>query len=282
MDQTVWKYELSAEKNLWRIPFREIWEYRDLLLIWIRRDIMAIYSQTVLGPLWFFIQPLLTSIAYVFIFSRIAQFSTAGMKPVLFYLSGIILWSYFADCIVKTSSFLKDTGAVLSKVYFPRLIIPLSIVLSSLVKLTIQLGLLFALTLLLYWRGDTVVFQWSLVWLIPVLILIIALMGLGLGVLVASLTNKYRDLSHLIQFGVQLWMFVTPVFFPVAGIADTQYQSLIWLNPLAGVIESFRCIFSDATVPWSVLAYDGGVAVLLLLIGILVFNRIEKDFVDNL
>ncbi len=281
--EPVWLETITPSTNIFSLHVKEIWNYRDLLVIWIRRDIFAVYKQTLLGPLWFLIQPLLTTIAYIIIFSRVAGFSTMGMPPVLFYMSGIILWSYFSDCILKTSTFLKDSGAVLSKVYFPRLIIPLSIVLSSLVKLGIQLGLFVCLYIYFSFTTPGLPALSPYLFLLPILILMVGTLGFGMGMLVASLTNKYKDLMHLLAFGVQILMFISPVFFPVSQIKDEKYKQLILANPMSGIIEAFRYIFTGkGYFDWGLLLFDAVFIGITLLVGIVVFNMIEKDFVDSI
>jgi lipopolysaccharide transport system permease protein len=248
----------------------------------MRRDILAIYKQTILGPIWFILQPILTTITFIFIFSRIGKFSTVGLPPVIFYLSGIIIWSYFAECITKTASFFKDSTPIFSKVYFPRLIIPLSLVLTNLVKFGIQF-LLFIIVYVYYLVTGHDMHPNSYLLLIPVLIILIAGLGLGSGIIISSLTTKYKDFVHLITFGVQLMMFISPVLFPVDGIADSGYKKIILANPVTGIIEAFRFGFTGkGYFSWQLLVYDAGCMLALLLVGIVVFNSVEKDFVDTI
>jgi lipopolysaccharide transport system permease protein len=278
-----WQEVITPATNIWTLHLKEIWNYRDLLSIWIRRDIFAIYKQTILGPLWFLIQPLLTALAYIIIFTRIAKFSTNNMPPIIFYMSGVILWSYFSDCILKTSSFLKDSAPVLSKVYFPRLIIPLSIVISNLIKLGIQFVLFLGVYVYYMVKQPGLLQPNIYLLLLPLLILLIGALGLGMGMLVASLTNRYKDLMHLLSFAVQILMFVSPVFFPVAGIGDAYYQKLILLNPMSGIIETFRFAFSGSGYfNWYLLLYDSVLIAVVLFVGVVVFNLVEKDFVDSI
>jgi lipopolysaccharide transport system permease protein len=277
-----WREVITNKSNLWTLNYKEIWDYRDLLIIWMRRDILSIYKQTILGPIWFVLQPVLTTITFVFIFSRIGKFSTIGLPPVIFYLSGIIIWSYFAECITKTATFFKDSTPIFSKVYFPRLIIPLSLVLTNLVKFGIQF-LLFIVVYLYYLATTSYLHPNSYLLLVPVLILLIAGLGLGSGIIISSLTTKYKDLVHLITFGVQLMMFISPVLFPVNGIADPRFKKIILANPVTGIIEAFRFGFTGkGYFSWQLLAYDAGCMLALLLIAIVVFNSVEKDFVDTI
>ena len=277
-----WKEIITAKSNIWTLNVHELWEYRDLLLIWMRRDILAIYKQTILGPVWFVLQPILTAITYIFIFSKAGKFSTIGLPPVVFYLSGIIIWSYFSECITRTAGFFKDGVAIFSKVYFPRLIIPLSLVLTNLVKFGIQLLLFLVVYLYYYSTGNTIRMNTSVA-LLPVLVLMIGGLGLGSGLIIAALTTRYKDFVHLITFGVQLMMFASPVFFPVTSIGAGGYRSFILANPVSGIIEAFRYGFTGkGYFSWSLLAYDGTCMLLLLILGIVLFNKVEKDFVDNI
>jgi lipopolysaccharide transport system permease protein len=277
-----WREVITPKNNIWTLNFREIWDYRDLLLIWMRRDILSIYKQTILGPIWFVLQPVLTTITYVLIFSRIAKFSTTGLPPVIFYLSGIIVWSYFAECVTKTATFFKDSTPIFSKVYFPRLIIPLSLVLTNLVKFGIQL-LLFISVYIYYLATDASFHVGSYLLVVPLLIVLIAGLGLGSGMIISSLTTRYKDFVHLITFGIQLMMFTSPVFFPVSGIEDATYKRIILANPMTGIIEAFRYAFTGkGYFSWQLLAYDTGCVLLVLFIGVIIFNLVEKDFVDNI
>jgi lipopolysaccharide transport system permease protein len=275
-----WKEVITPKSSIWGLNLKELNEYRDLLIIWMKRDISAIYKQTILGPIWFILQPVLTTITYVIVFSRLAKFSTVGISPVLFYLSGIMLWSYFSDCITKTSSFFKDTSAIFSKVYFPKLIIPLSIVLTNLVKFSIQFVLF--LSVYVYFLIADKSFGPNLyILLLPVLILLIAGLGLGTGLIVSSVTIRYKDFAHLLTFGVQLMMFISPVFFPVSGMADSAYKKIILANPMSGIIEAFRYGFTGkGYFSWELLSYDTACVVFLLFTGIVIFNLTEKSVVD--
>lgn len=276
-----WKETITPSHNIFHLNLRELWDYRDLLIIWVKRDISAIYKQTIFGPLWFFLQPLLTTVTYLIIFSRIAKFSTNGLPPVLFYLSGIILWAYFSECIVRTAFFLKENSAIFSKVYFPRLIIPLSIIISNLIKFSIQFGLFVIVYFYFLFASDS--FHPTYYWLLfPVLVVMIALLGLGSGIIIASLTIRYKDLSHLIVFGIQLMMFVSPVFFPLDSM-EGKYKTIILANPMSGIIEFFRFMFSGQGSPnWPLLGYDMVCVIGFLIIGLVLFNHSEKTFVDTI
>ena len=280
--QRKWKEIITPDNNIFSVNIKEIWEYRDLLFILMRRDILSIYKQTILGPLWFFLQPILTTITFVIIFSRVAKLSTSGLPPVLFYISGVVMWSYFSECILRTSSFLKDNTGILSKVYFPRLIVPLSLVLTNLVKFSIQILLFFLIYT--YFVVTTDGIQANLYALLfPFLILLIAGLGLGFGMIISSLTTKYKDLVHLTTFGVQLMMYTTTVIFPLAGYQDSKYKILIMANPMTGIIETFRYGFlGTGEFSWGLLGYDAAFITFFLVVGIFTFNSIEKNFVDTI
>jgi lipopolysaccharide transport system permease protein len=280
--QEIWKEVITSENRVFSIDIREIWEYRDLLFILVRRDVLAIYKQTLLGPIWFFLQPLLTTITYVVIFARVAKMSTLGLPPALFYLSGIVIWSYFSECIIRTSTFFKDSTPILSKVYFPRLIVPLSLILTNLVKFLIQLLLFFVVYVFFLFDG-TAIRPNEYLLLLPVLVLLTAGLGLGLGIMVSSLTTRYKDLVHLITFGVQLLMFTTTVIFPMAGFEHSKYKLLIMANPMTGIIEAFRYGFlGEGYFSWSLLAYDAIFVAAGLFFGVFIFNSVEKNFVDSI
>lgn len=277
-----WKEVISSGNDLFSVDFSSLWENRDLLLLLTRRDILAIYKQTILGPLWFLVQPVLTTITFVFIFARGIHLSTSGVPPVLFYMSGVVLWSYFSECITKTSTFLKDNSQILSKVYFPRLILPLSLVLTNLVKFAIQFGV-FIVVYLYFLIGKKEVAGNSFLFLLPLLIAVIAGLGLGMGLLIAALTTKYRDLNHLTVFGVQILMFASPVIFPLDSLKGKSYQILVKANPMTGLIEAFRYGFFGAGVlDWNLLLYDLTIVILFLIAGLLFFNMVERSFVDSI
>ncbi len=277
-----WKEIITPANNLLKVDTKEIWRYRDLLWILVRRDITAIYKQTILGPLWFFIQPVLTTIMYVLIFSRIGKFSTAGIPPVIFYLSGLVLWLYFSECILRTSTFFKDNNAIFSKVYFPRLIVPLAIIFTNLIKLSIHLALFF-LVYAFYLLSDTIIQPNASALLFPLLILMIGFLGLGMGIIISSLTTKYKDLVHLVSFAVQLMMFASPVLFPLSSFDGSPLKLLIMANPMTGIIETFRYgLLGIGKLNYALLGYDISFIISLLVIGIITFNAVEKDFVDTI
>jgi lipopolysaccharide transport system permease protein len=282
-ETTSWKKEITPHGAWYKLPLGEIWAYRDLIRVFVKRDITAIYKQTVLGPIWFFLQPLLTTALYVAIFSRVGKFGTSGLPPALFYLSGLVPWLYFAECMTRTSGFLKDNQAIFSKVYFPRLVVPISLVLTNLVKMAIHLAL-FLVVYVYYLVSSPGVFSphISLV-LLPLFVLFSALFGLGLGLVVSSLTTTYKDLSHLVSFGVQLLMFLTPVIYPMDSLKGSWLYQLVRLNPVTGLVEAFRFgFFGTGTLQTGMLVYDCCFILLVLLIGLVLFNRVERDFVDTI
>jgi len=276
-------FEIRPQDNIFRLRLNDIWQYRDLLFLFVRRDIVATYKQTILGPLWLFIQPILTSVVMLVVFSNIAGLSTDGMPALLFYLSGNIAWAYFATCLRSTSNTFVSNAGIFGKVYFPRLISPLSTVVSNLVKFSIQFCL-FLLVFMYYYSIGSIPFFNIQIWLLPALILLMGFTGLGFGIIISSLTTKYRDLTYLVEFGVQLMMYFTPVILPLSVFYEKMgdYAFLIKLNPMTGIVESFREIFlGSGDIPWSLLCYSTGMMVFLVLAGILLFNKTEKNFMDT-
>lgn len=279
-----WREIITPQNNIFSLNLKEIWHYRDLLFILVRRDILAIYKQTILGPIWFFLQPLLTTITFVIVFARVGKMYNSDLPPLLFYLSGLVLWSYFSECVLRTSSFFKDNNPILSKVYFPRLIVPLSLILTNLVKLSIQL-LVFILVYIYFLIRSSAVAPNFFALLFPLLIVLIAGLGLGTGMVISSLTTRYKDLSHLTTFGVQLLMFISPVIFPMSNYINSKYKFLIMANPMTGIIEAFRYGFlgsSHGYFSWGLLGYDALCVLVFLFLGILTFNAVEKTFIDSI
>lgn len=275
-----WTEEIKPKSSLFSINVKELWRYRDLLILFVRRDIVAVYKQTVLGPIWFFIQPVFTTLVFIIVFGNIAAISTDGLPMSLFYMSGIVLWNYFGDCFNKTATTFRDNAGIFGKVYFPRLIMPLSVVVSSILKLMIQLSLLTCLWLWYQFNGATFMTNSSLI-LLPLLILLMALLGLGSGLIITSLTTKYRDLTFLIAFGVQLLMYATPVIYPVSSVPD-KYKVWVEYNPLTAIIEAFRYgLLGKGSFTPGDLLHSAIVIFCILVIGIIVFNRVEKNFMDT-
>ncbi|HEY0054501.1 MAG TPA: ABC transporter permease [Pedobacter sp.] len=273
-------WKITPQSSLIDLKLKEIWNYRDLLVLLVRRDFVSFYKQTILGPLWFFIQPIFTTIIFTFIFGNLAGISTDGLPQPLFYMAGITAWNYFAECLTKTSTVFKDNANIFGKVYFPRLIMPFSIVLSNLVKFGVQF-LLFIIMLLYYKSTGSQFSPNSYILLFPLLIFLMAALGLALGMIISAMTTKYRDLAFLVTFGVQLLMYATTVIYPLSA-APEKYRFLIVLNPMTGIIETFRYGFlGNGSFSWETLGYTLAITIVLLISGIIVFNKVEKNFVDT-
>ncbi len=280
-DTEHWDLEIEPDSGLFDINWRELWYYRDLIALFVRRDIVATYKQTILGPLWFFVQPILTTLTYVIIFGNVAGISTGGVPKLLFYLAGITLWNYFQECLMKTSDTFILNQSLFGKVYFPRLAVPISVVMSNLFKFMIQFGLfLVAWTWFLLQPGGEVRPNYTLL-LLPLYLLLMSGLGFSFGVLISSLTTKYRDLRFLIQFGVQLLMYGTPIVYPLA-IVPEKYRILLLANPITSVVEAFKYSFlGEGYFTWGGLVYSFCFMVVCLLLSIVVFNRVEKTFMDT-
>jgi lipopolysaccharide transport system permease protein len=275
-----WDLKIKPQNKLLNLHLKDVWNYRDLLWLLVRRDFVAFYKQTILGPLWFFVQPLLTTIMFTIVFGRMGGFSTDGLPQPLFYMAGITAWNYFADCLTKTSTVFKDNANIFGKVYFPRLIMPLSIVFSNLVRFGVQF-LLFILVVVYYLlNGVNLQASW-VISLFPVVVLLMALLGLGAGMVISAMTTKYRDLAFLLTFGVQLLMYATTVIYPLSS-ANPKYYWFIALNPMTPLIETFRVGFlGRGTFSWLYLGYSALTTVICLVAGIIIFNKVERNFVDT-
>ena len=275
-----WTLVLRPKTRWFDLHLADLWRYRDLVMVFVRRDFVSLYKQTILGPLWFIIQPLLTTLTFTFIFGNIAQLSTDGLPKILFYMSGVTAWNYFADCLMKTSETFNANSSLFGKVYFPRLAVPVSIVISNLIKFGIQLGLFLSFYFYFLAKGASIRPTRALL-LLPVLVLLMAALGLGSGILVSSLTTRYRDLRFLVQFGTQLLMYGTPVIFPLSKL-PAQYRWIMLANPMTSIIETFRYAFLGAgTFSWRLLGISAGATSLILAVGVLLFNRVEKTFMDT-
>ncbi|CAN5349295.1 ABC transporter permease [soil metagenome] len=276
-----WSLVIKPHTNWWDLHLDDVWRYRDLLGLFVRRDFVAVYTQTILGPLWFLIQPVLTTLMFTVIFSGIANIPTGGLPPMLFYLAGTTAWTYFATCLTKTSNTFVNNAALFGKVYFPRLIVPLSVVVSNLIQFGIQFLLFLAVLAWYLLRGAHLSPDLSLILILtPVLLILMGLLGLGVGIVVSSLTTKYRDLTFLVAFGVQLGMYATPVIYPMSAVPKS-FRWLIQINPMSAIIESFRAIYLGGIVPWSGLAISAAVTFCFLAAGVVLFNQIEKTFMDT-
>ena len=274
-----WSHIIQPKNKWFEINIREIWEYKDLIFIFVKRDLVSMNKQTILGPLWFFLAPLFTIFIYTFVFNDIANISTDGLPAPLFYLAGTTLWNYFQSCFIATTSTFTANASLFGKVYFPRLVSPISTVISNLLKFFIQFGLFLCLWGYYYLKGE--VHLNNTVLFFPILIILLAGISLGLGIIISSMTTKYRDLSYFISFGITLLMYVTPIIYPLSSIPE-KFKFFIEYNPIAPVIEAFRYGFMGKGV-FSLfdLGYSFIVMVILLLIGIVLFNRTEKTFMDT-
>lgn len=272
---------IDSQKKIFNFNLKEIWQYRDLMSMYVKREIVTFYKQTILGPLWFIIQPILTTIMFIFVFSNIAEISTDSIPQPLFYFSGIIFWSYFSDCLLRNSKIFIENQGVFGKVYFPRIVVPISIAISNLVRFFIQLAIFLIIYLFYFFSGENVVPNIYIL-LFPILIIITAGLSLGFGIIFSSLTTKYRDLTFLLQFSVQLWMYITPVIYPLNSISlDKQW--LIQLNPVTSIVETFKYgAIGTGVFSWSWLGYSFIFMVVLLFWGVIVFNRVEKNFMDTI
>ena len=275
-----WTRIIEPRESLFSLNLREVWQYRDLLFLLVRRDFVALYKQTILGPLWFFIQPLLQTIIFTVVFGGIANISTDGLPGIVFYMAGVTCWNYFSETLNKTSETFTVNAQIFGKVYFPRVIVPLSIVLSNLLKFGVQF-----LMFLVVWgyfmaKGKSISPNWAIL-LLPVVIGFMAGIGLGLGMIVSSLTTKYRDLRFLIQFGVQLAMYATPVIYPVSSI-PAKYAGYVASNPITPLVETFRYGWlGQGQFSWMGLGYSGAFCLVIVSLGMLIFNRVEKTFMDT-
>jgi lipopolysaccharide transport system permease protein len=272
---------IQAQRGLLDLRLDELWKYRDLVMLFVRRDFVSVYKQTILGPLWYLIQPLLTTITFTVIFGQIASLPTDGLPQFLFYMSGTVVWAYFADCLNKTSNTFVQNANLFGKVYFPRMAVPVSILLSNLITFLIQFGMFLAFVAFFALSGTPIVLNWLWVALSPLLMAMMAGLGLGFGIIISSLTTKYRDLRFLVQFGVQLLMYATPVIYPVSAI-PAQWQWVILVNPMTPIVEAFRFAFLGAgTVDLGHLLYSLGFMVVVVFIGAVIFNRVEQTFMDT-
>lgn len=277
-----WDLVIEPRSSPFSLNLKELWQYRDLLVMYIKRDIVTFYKQTILGPIWFFIQPIFTTIVFMFVFGGLAGIPTDGIPQSLFYLAGITLWNYFSESLTKTSDTFITNQAVFGKVYFPRLIVPLSITISGLIKMFIQFAV-FILVYVYFVAKGTPVAPNAYALLFPVLILILAGLALGFGIIISSMTTKYRDLKFLITFAIQLLMYATPVIYPLS-VMEGSYKKYIWViqaNPLTAVLETFKFGFlGQGTFSWFALGYSLLFTIVVLLLGIFIFNKVERSFMD--
>lgn len=278
-----WDIEITTSSNFFDLKLKDVWHYRDLLLLFVRRDFISFYKQTILGPIWFFVQPVITILFYTLVFGNLAGIPVDGLPKPLFYLSGIIVWNYFAECLTKTSTVFRDSAGLLGKVYFPRLIMPLSIVLSNLIKFGVQFSL-FLILYVFYLVKGSVIIPNIFVIILPLLIIMIAALGLGFGMIISAVTTKYRDLAFIVSFGVPLLMYTTTVIFPLS-VVEIKYPAYSWLvkfNPVTAIIETFRYGFlGRGAFSWELIGFSLITTLIVLLTGTVIFNRVEKTFVDT-
>jgi lipopolysaccharide transport system permease protein len=275
-----WFIEIKPRNKLLKVDLREIWKYRDLLKLYIKRDIITQYKQTILGPLWYLIQPAITTVFFMLIFGRLAKIPTDGLPQPIFYMAGIICWQYFSDCLNKTSNTFIANQDVFGKVYFPRLILPLSTVTSNLVRFGIQF-LLFLLIYIVYFILGANISPNAYAFLIPVLILMLAGLSLGFGIIVSSMTTKYRDLTFLFAFIIQLWMYATPIIYPLSTMPSGKRWIMV-LNPVTSIIETFKYgMLGVGTFSWYYLLYSFIFMLFILGTGVIVFNKVQKNFMDT-
>lgn len=275
-----WDLVIESKRSLFDISIKQIVHYKDLLFLFVKRDISLVYKQTILGPIWYFVQPIMTTIIYVFVFGKVANISTGGIPQPLFYLSGIIIWNYFSECFMKTSDTFTQNASIFGKVYFPRLITPLSIIVSNGLKFLIQFILFLFLYCYYFLNNYKLHLQIEII-LLPIYLLIMSMIGLGFGLIFSSLTTKYKDLKFLIQFGVQLLMYATPIIYPLSTIPE-KYQFYFKLNPITHIIEAFKySFFGSGYFSIKGLMYSFISTLIVLVLGVIIFNKTEKDFMDT-
>lgn len=278
--QEHWVFTINPHSKWYDLRIKEIFKYKDLLFLFVKRDFVSIYKQTILGPLWFFLQPIITAITFTVIFGNLAKISTDGLPQILFYMAGITLWNYFADTLTKTADTFSSNANIFGKVYFPRMIVPLSVVVSNLIKLAIQFLLFLGIWIYYLIQSDLIHPNKMLV-LIPFLIILIGFMALSFGIIISSLTTKYRDLKFLVTFGIQLMMYASPIVYPLS-IVPEKYKWIIVANPVTSIIETFKYAFLGVgEFSWLYLAYSTLFTIVLFLIGLVIFHRVEKSFMDT-
>jgi len=279
-NKTIPKLLIKPKKHLLDVNLSELWSYRDLVMLMVRRDFVATYKQTLLGPVWFVVTPLINVFIYSFIFGTIAGISTDGIPPILFYLSGLTLWNYFAAALSGNSNTFVSNASIFGKVYFPRLVIPVSLTISSMIRFLIQFALLVVIMIIYYFKGFQFHFN-IFTALLPVVFVMTALLSLGCGIIISSLTTKYRDFQYILGFGVQLWMYITPIIYPVS-IIPKKFMWVAMINPVAPLVEAFKYgLLGVGTVDVYALSYSFILTILLLFSGILLFNKVETTFMDT-
>ena len=273
--------KIKPHERLWHIDLGEIWRYRDLMALFVKRNIVVQYKQTILGPLWYLIQPTLTVLMNMVVFGGIAKMSTDGMPQALFYMAGNICWFYFSSCLSQSSSTFTANQHMFGKVYFPRLVVPIAAAISNLLRFAIQAGLFVALYIYFFANGAPIVPNWAVL-LIPLLVVMMAGLGLGFGILISSATTKYRDFSILFTFVVQLWMYATPIVYPLSMVPEGKLRTLIMVNPMTSIIETFKyATLGQGYFSWQALGYSFLFMSVLLVFGVCVFNKVQRSFMDT-
>lgn len=276
-----WTMIIRPQEKLWKVNLGEIWAYRDLIELFVKRNIITVYKQTLLGSLWYLIQPVLTVIMNMVVFGGIAHMSTDGVPQALFYLAGNVCWFYFSDCLNQTSSTFLANQGIFGKVYFPRMVVPISTVISNLLRFGVQLGLFVAMYFYFFIKGTDVCPNWTIL-TVPILVVMMAGLGLGFGILISSLTTKYRDLTILFTFVVQLWMYATPIVYPISMVTSEKLRTIIMLNPMTSIIEAFKyATLGQGYFSWGALSYSFAFMSILLIWGIVVFNKVQRSFMDT-
>jgi lipopolysaccharide transport system permease protein len=277
----VWDLEIKPKAGILELNLKHVWRYRDLILLFVRRDFVAQYKQTVLGPIWFVVQPILTTIMFMLIFTRVARIPTDGISPIVFYMSGITIWTFFSTCLISTSHTFTSNANIFGKVYFPRLVTPISIVIANFIRFCIQFCLLLITMVWFSFKGFPV--NITVYWLlVPALLVLFASMALGIGIIVSSLTTKYRDFGVLVNFSMQLLMYATPIVYPISFLETKGVAWAIQLNPLSALVEAFRfCLLGKGTFTMEGLLFSFSFAIVILFLGLVLFNRVEKTFMDT-
>ena len=276
-----WTMIIRPQEKLWKINLKEVWAYRDLITLFVKRNIVVQYKQTILGPLWYLIQPILTVIMNMVVFGGIAHMSTDGIPQALFYMAGNVCWFYFSDCLNQTSNTFVANQGMFGKVYFPRMVVPISTVLSNLLRFGIQLLLFVAIWIYFFASGSAIHLTWAIL-LVPVLVVMLAGLGLGFGILISSMTTKYRDLTILFTFVVQLWMYATPIVYPISMVTNETLHTIIMLNPMTSIIEAFKyATLGQGYFSRGALGYSFAFMCILMLWGIIIFNKVQRSFMDT-
>lgn len=279
-DPTAWSRVISPHRGVWDLRLGQLWRYRDLILVFVHRNFVANYKQTVLGPIWFFLQPFFTTVVFTLVFSKIAGVSTDKVPPFLFYMAGVVVWNYFQECLIKTSMTFTQNAGLFGKVYFPRLTVPLSIITTNILTFALQFTFFLGFYFYFLWQHAPIEPSWRIA-VLPLLLVQMAALGLGVGCIVSALTTKYHDLQMLVSFGVQLWMYASCVAYPLSAIPE-QWRWAFICNPMVPIIEGFRFAFlGQGIVEMWHLAVGAGMSTVIFFIGILLFNHVEKSFTDT-